>query len=121
MPARCKRGPFCVGDSASFIEVHNGACAMTIRLRPRPFTWLVGAMLIWCGVLGWIGLHARITNSDPAGTGIGSGIVQGYAAIGLFAAFVLGAFYFTIRWDVVRYVSALLLLALSVSMIVFIR
>lgn len=94
---------------------------MTIRLRPRPLTWAVYVLLVWCAALGWIGLHARITTSDPAGNGIGSGIIQGYAAIGLFAAVLLGAFYFITRWDVVRYVSALLLLALSVSMIVFIR
>jgi hypothetical protein len=37
------------------------------------------------------------------------------------AAVLPAAFYFIIRWDVVRYVSALLLFALSMCTIVFIR
>jgi hypothetical protein len=78
-------------------------------------------LVSWSSALGWIGLHTRITTSDPAGNGIGSGVVQGFAALGLITTFGLAAIYLMIRWKPVRFICIALLSILSVVMIIFVR
>ncbi len=89
--------------------------------QPVPLTWFMWLLATWCGIAGWIGLHTRITDSDPAGNGIGTGMVQGLAMLLLAATGIVAAVYLLIRWRPLRYVCIGLLATLATASLVFVR
>ncbi len=89
--------------------------------KPRPLTYAVFALTAWCTGLGWIGLHRQVTGNDPAGNGMATGFVHGFAEVGLQATAILTATYLLIRWKPVRYVCVALLTILGLGMILLVR
>jgi len=79
------------------------------------------ALTGWCAIAGAIGLNTRITDSDPAGNGIGTGMVQGLALLLLTAAGIVAALYLLIRWRPLRYLCVGLLAMLAVAAMAFVR
>jgi hypothetical protein len=93
----------------------------TLWWEPLPLTYVMWLLVAWCGIFGWLGLHVQITTSDPAGNGIGTGIVQGFAVLGLIAVGLLAGLYLLVRWTPFRYVCIALLLLVSMFIPALVR
>ncbi len=88
--------------------------------RPEPLTWGMWLLAAWCAIAGTIGLNTRITDSDPAGNGIGTGMVQGLALLLLAATGIVVALYLLIGWRPLRYGCVVLLAMLATASLVFV-
>lgn len=89
--------------------------------RPALLTCVMGVLALWCAVAGWIGLHLHVTSSDPAGNGMATALVRGFAEAGLEATVILVGLYLLCRWKPVRYTCVTLLVFLSLGMIIIVR
>ncbi|WP_230768848.1 hypothetical protein [Sphingomonas sp. Leaf4] len=89
--------------------------------RPNGLTWAMWALVAWCGIAGAIGLNTRITDSDPAGNGMATGMIQGLAMLLLAATGIVVGLYLLIRWRPLRYVCVGLLTVLAIVSTVFMR
>jgi hypothetical protein len=87
----------------------------------QPMTYVMGALAGWCAILGWIALHRQVTGSDPAGNGMATGFVQGFAEVGLYSTAILTGLYILVRWKPARYVCITLLLLLSLGMLLLVQ
>jgi len=81
----------------------------------------MSALSGWCVILGWIGLHQQVTGSDPAGNGMATGFVQGFAEAGLTLTSILAGLYLLCRWRPIRYLCVALLALLSLAMVLLAR
>lgn len=91
------------------------------RLKPEPLTYIAWVLAGWCGGLGWIGLHTRVTSNDAAGNGMATGFVHGFAEAGLQCTVALMGLYLLIRWRPARYAFVALLLLLSCTLLILVR
>lgn len=89
--------------------------------RPAPLTCVMAVLALWCAVAGWIGVHRQVTSSDPAGNGMATAFVRGFAEAGLEATAILVGLYLLRRWKPVRYICVTLLAVLSLGMIIIVR
>lgn len=89
--------------------------------KPAPLSYVMAALAAWCTILGWIGLHGRVTGNDAAGNGMATGFLHGFAQAGLeFTAFLVGL-YLLCRWRPLRHVCVTLLVLLSLVMVLLVR
>ncbi|RYE96627.1 MAG: hypothetical protein EOO77_40625 [Oxalobacteraceae bacterium] len=86
-----------------------------------PLTYAMAALSVCCFMLGRIGLHRQVTSSDPAGNGMATGFVQGFAEAGLEFTAILAGLYLLCRWRPIRYVCVAILALLSVVMVLLVR
>jgi hypothetical protein len=83
--------------------------------RPRRWwklsamTYVVAVLFAWCVVLSWIGLHRQVTSSDPAGNGMATGFLHGFAEAGVELAAILTGLYLLCRWRPIRFVCVAML------------
>jgi hypothetical protein len=89
--------------------------------KPAPLTYVMAALAGWCAVLRWLGFHRQVTSSDPAGNGMATGFVHGFAEVGLQATAILTALFVLIRWRPARIACVTSLLVLSLGMIILVR
>jgi hypothetical protein len=89
--------------------------------KPGPLTYAMWAVVAWCCVFGWLGLHAEITGNDAAGNGMATGLTNMAAGAGLIAVAFLAGAYLLIRWAPVRYACLALLLLISLAIPALVR
>lgn len=89
--------------------------------KPYPLTFAMVALALCCVVFGQIASHRQITSSDPAGNGMATGFVQGFAEVGLQATAILVVLYLLIRWKAARIAFVGLLLILGFGMAILVR
>ncbi len=86
-----------------------------------PLTYAMAALSVCCFMLGRIGLHRQVTSSDPAGNGMATAFVQGFAKFGLELTVFLAVLYLLCRWLPVRFGCVAILALLSVAMAISVR